>query len=109
MRVRVGVSVGALVGISVCVGMLVADGEIVAVGMYSEMDCTVRAATVLMFEMAESTRSCGSTSIGVFATLGLAMAAADTIQNRLNPTSPAESTVRGARYSLSFKRCFSYY
>jgi hypothetical protein len=103
-RVRVGIGVGVSVDISSCAGRLVSDGERVAVGINSETDCIVKAATVLMFETAESTRSCGCRAIGVLDMLGPAMAAADTMQNRLNPKPPAASTIRGARYSLSFKR-----
>jgi hypothetical protein len=105
--VRVGGGgVTVFVDTSVCV--LVFDGESVGVGIYSETESIVRAATVLMFETAESTRSCGCRAIGVRDISGPAIAAADTIQNRLNPKRPAVSTVSGARYSLIFKRDFSY-
>jgi hypothetical protein len=106
MRVRVGCRVAVSVGASVTV--LVFDGESVGVGINSETESIVNAATVLRFETAESTRSCGCRAIGVCDISGPAIAAADTIQNRLNPKRPAVSTVRGARYSLIFKRDFSY-
>ena len=57
MRVRVGRSVAVLVGRLVRVGLSEGEGEGVAVGRYSTMDSYVSAATVLMFEMAESTMS----------------------------------------------------
>jgi hypothetical protein len=90
------------------VSVLVIDAEIVAVGIYWEIDSTVSAAMVLMFEMAESTIFCGSIAAALGA-LGSVNAAADTMINRLNPKAPALSTVRGARYSLIFKREFSYF
>ena len=80
------------------------EGEIVAVGIYSATDSMVNAAIVLIFEMAESTKSCGWISIDSLDTLGPEIAAAATIQNRLNPTTPEPSTVRGPRYSLIFNR-----
>lgn len=108
MRVRVGVGCSVAVSVGASVTVFVFDGESVAVGMNSESESRVKAATVLIFETAESTRSWGCRSIGVLDTLGPAMAAADTMQNRLNPKPPAVSTIRGALYSLSFKRDFSY-
>lgn len=107
-RVRVGIRLGVLVNKAVGEETLVSESETVGVGMYSAIDSTVSAATVLMFEMAESTSPWGLIAIGVLAIPGPATAAADTMQNRLNPTSPDVSTVRGARYSLMFKGDFSY-
>lgn len=110
IRVRVGVNVvvTVLVGVSVWVKVLVGDGEIVAVGIYSATDSRVNADIVLIFEMAESIRSCGSMARGVLDTLGPEIAAADTIQNRLKPTTPDASTVSGPRYSLIFTPEYSY-
>jgi hypothetical protein len=88
--------------------VLVGDGEIVAVGIYSATDSRVNADIVLIFEMAESIRSCGSMARGVVETLGPESAAADTIQNRLKPTTPDASTVSGPRYSLIFNPECSY-
>jgi hypothetical protein len=57
IRVRVGIKLGVSVGSSVWVSVLVFGGGIVAVGINSEIDSTVNAATVLIFETAESIRS----------------------------------------------------
>jgi hypothetical protein len=105
-RVRVGTNVAVLVlvGVSVWVSVLVFEGEMVAVGIYSATDSMVNAAIVLIFEMAESTKSCGWMSIDSLDTLGPEIAAADTIQIRLKPTTPDASTVSGPRYSLIFNR-----
>ena len=89
-----------LVSVWVSVRVLVFEGESVAVGMYSATDSIVNAASVLIFEIAESTRSCGSMSIDVLETLGPEIAAADTKQIRLKPRTPDASTVSGPRYSL---------
>jgi hypothetical protein len=83
------------------------DGESVAVGKNSATDSRVRAATVLMFEMAESTKSCGCIA-AAFGAPGLVSAAPATMQNKLKPTTPDASTVKGPLYSLIFKREFSY-
>ena len=46
--------------------------------------------------------------MGVVEAFGAEIAAAETIQKRLNPTTPDASTVRGPRYSQIFKREISY-
>jgi hypothetical protein len=101
MRVRVGGRVAVFVGDSVSVETIVFDGVMVAVGIYCETACTVSAAMVFMLETAESTMFCGSRSIdAALGVLGSARAAADTMQNKLNPTTPAVRTVSGPEYCL---------
>jgi hypothetical protein len=70
--------------------------------MNAVISTTVRATAVLIgLEKAESTISPGSIA-ETSDVPGLARAAAATIQNRLNPSAPAPSTVKGPEYSLSF-------
>jgi len=71
----------------------------VGVNMYWETTSTVIAAIVFMFEKAESTIFCGLME-ETFGTRGSAKAAAAIMQNRLNPSVPAASTVKGPLYSL---------
>lgn len=103
--IRVGVPnrVGVLDGVSVGVRVLVFDGDRVgvAVGIYWETACRVNAATVLILLIAESTISCGSRA-DVLGSRGSDNAAADMIQNRLNPKMPVMRTVKGPVYSLNF-------
>ncbi len=103
--IRVGVPkwVGVLDGVSVSVTVLVLDGVSVGVGIYCEITSTVKAAIVFMLEIAESTMFLGSRA-DVLGNFGPAKAAADTIQNRLNPRIPVMRTVKGPVYSLNFTR-----
>ena len=90
----VAVTDGVTVGCSVNVG--------VGVGMYSEISTAVSATAVLMgLEKAESTTSCAPKS-EASDLLGFTRAAAETIQIRLNPSTPAAKTVRGPEYSRIF-------
>jgi hypothetical protein len=90
----VSVTVGESVGVFVNVG--------VGVDINAVISTTVSAAAVFMgLEKAESTISCAPMP-GTLDSLGFARAAAETIQNRLNPTAPAVRTVRGPEYSLIF-------
>jgi hypothetical protein len=74
----------------------------VGVGIYSETSTAVSAAAVLMgLEKAESTISCAPI-FGALGVLGFARAAAETMQIRLKPSTPAPSTVRGPEYSRIF-------
>ena len=85
--------------ISVRDGVMEAVNVGVGVGIYSEISTAVRAAAVLMgLEKAESTISWApiSEAPGV---LGFARAAAETMQIRLNPNTPAARTVKGPEYS----------
>lgn len=100
MKTRVGVLEGAIV--SEAVGTLVSEGVRVGVEMNAVISTTVSAAAVLIgLENAESTISCGSMA-ETSDVPGFASAAAATMQNRLNPSAPAPSTVKGPEYSLSF-------
>jgi hypothetical protein len=54
---------------------------------------------VFILEKAESTMFCGLME-DKLGTRGSAKAAAETMQNRLNPSVPAASTVKGPLYSL---------
>jgi hypothetical protein len=88
----------------ISVGEGVRDSVTVSVGdgMYSEISTAVRATAVLIgLEKAESTISCAlmSESLGL---VGFARAAAEIIQIRLNPSTPAPRTVRGPEYSRIF-------
>jgi len=74
-------------------------GVLVDVGMYWEITSTVNAAMVFILEKAESTMFCGLME-DTLGTRGSAKAAAETMQNRLNPSVPAASTVKGPLYSL---------
>lgn len=74
----------------------------VGVGMYSEISMAVKATAVLIgLEKAESTISCAPRSepsdVPEFV-----RAAAETMQIRLNPSTPAARTVRGPEYSRIF-------
>ena len=105
IRVRVGRRVAVFVGGSVWVTVF--EGEGVNVGINSAMDSTVNAAMVFMFSMAESTISWGPMAIGVFDTLGPAIAAAETRQKRLKPTTPVARTVNGPAYARILTRDLS--
>lgn len=110
IRVRVGGAdvqvtnglVGVMYVISVMDGVMDAVNVGVGVGIYSEISTAVKAAAVLMgLEKAESTISCAP----IFEALGVrgfARAAAETMQIRLNPSTPAPRTVRGPEYSRIF-------
>ena len=110
-RVRVGgtgvqvmkiLAVGVFRALAVGVEMI-SSGEGVKLGMYSRISTAVIATAVLIgLEKAESTISCGSIS-DELSVLGFARAAADTMQMRLNPNTPAEKTVSGAEYLRIFK------
>jgi hypothetical protein len=110
IRVRVGGMgvqvtngrVGVMYTIAVREGVKVTVIVGVGVGIYSEISTAVKAAAVLMgLEKAESTISCAPIfdALGV---RGFARAAAETMQIRLNPSTPAPSTVRGPEYSRIF-------
>ena len=74
----------------------------IGVGRYSDSPTTVSAAIVLMgLEKAESTMSCASRS-DTSGLPGSDSAAAETMQIRLNPRTPAARTVNGAEYSRTF-------
>ena len=74
----------------------------VGVGIYSAISTAVIAAIVLIgLEKAESTISSAPSS-ETGDVLGLARAAAETIQIRLNPSTPAARMVRGPEYSRIF-------
>jgi hypothetical protein len=107
MCVRVGERVAELVGWLVSVRVLVFDGTPVAVAIYCDTASTVNAAMVFIFARAESTRFLGCRAIGVLDTLGPDMAAADTMQKKLNPKIPVARTVNGPAYSLIFTRDLS--
>ena len=110
IRVRVGGTgvqvtnglVGVMYTIAVMEGVMDAVSVGVGVGTYSEISTAVSAAAVLMgLEKAESTISCAP----IFDALcvpGFARAAAETMQIRLNPSTPAPKTVRGPEYSRIF-------
>jgi hypothetical protein len=110
IRVRVGGAdvqvinglVGVMYVIAVREGVMEAVNVGVGVGIYSEISTAVSAAAVLMgLEKAESTISCAP----IFDALGIrgfARAAAETMQIRLNPSTPAPRTVRGPEYSRIF-------
>ncbi len=108
-RVRVG---GSGVQVTKCLvgvteAMAVGEGAVcvnvgVGVGMYSEIPTSVSAAAVLMgLEKAESTISWASISEAP-GVMGFARAAAETMQIRLNPITPAARTVNGPEYSRTF-------
>ena len=106
MRVVVGIKrvgvceIVAVAGIS-SVWVNVKDAVKVGVGIYSATDSIVNATIVFRLEIAELTIFCGSMSAG--STLGVrgsVRAAADTMQNRLNPTTPVVITVKGPTYAL---------
>jgi hypothetical protein len=106
LRVRVGggrVRVGGRVAVLVSVMVGTGEGVTVSVGgdTYCVITTTVRAAIVLILETAESTMFCGWMS-ATSGTRGSVSAAAATRQNRLNPSMPAPSTVKGPRYALIF-------
>ncbi len=110
IRVRVGGTgvqvrnglVGVIYTIAVRVGVMDAVNVGVGVGIYSEISTAVSAAAVLMgLEKAESTISCAPI-FGALGVLGFARAAAETMQIRLNPSTPAPMTVRGPEYSQIF-------
>jgi hypothetical protein len=87
--------------ISVREGMTDAVKVGVGVGMYSEISTAVRAAAVLIgLEKAELTTSRAPKPGSDVP--GLARAAAETMQIRLNPRTPAARTVKGAEYSRIF-------
>jgi hypothetical protein len=110
IRVRVGGMgvqvtnglVGVMYVIAVREGVTDAVNVSVGVGIYSEISTAVKAAAVLMgLEKAESTISCAP----IFEALGVrgfARAAAETMQIRLNPSTPAPRTVSGPEYSRIF-------
>ena len=110
IRVRVGGTgvqvtnglVGVIYAIAVREGVMDAVNVGVGVGMYSEISKAVSAAAVLMgLEKAESTIS-WAPILDVLGVRGFARAAAETMQIRLNPSTPAPRTVRGPEYSRSF-------
>jgi len=74
----------------------------VVVGMYSEISIAVKATAVLIgLEKAESTISCAPISEDSDVP-GFVRAAAETMQIRLNPSTPAARTVKGPEYSRIF-------
>jgi hypothetical protein len=110
IRVRVGGAgvqvtnglVGVMYTIAVMEGVMDAVNVGVGVVIYSEICTAVSAAAVLMgLEKAESTISCAP----IFEALGVrgfTRAAAETMQIRLNPSTPAPRTVSGPEYSRIF-------
>jgi len=99
VRVMKVLAVGVSDGISVAVGCRVSVE--IGVAISSVTSTAVSATAVLMgLENAELTISSGSMSDG-FAP-GLLRAAAETMQIRLNPSTPAARTVNGAEYSRNF-------
>jgi hypothetical protein len=106
MRVLVGgmgVRLGKREAVGVFDALAVGDAVSVAVGVntYWEITSTVSAAMVFILEKAESTMFCGLME-DTLGTRGSANAAAETMQNRLNPNIPAASTVKGPLNSLIF-------
>ena len=82
-------------------GVRVSVGVRVGVDTYCVMTSTVSAATVLIFENAESTMFCGSMDTGCAASAP-AKATAETTQNKLKPRRPIIKTVNGPEYSRIF-------
>jgi hypothetical protein len=110
IRVRVGGTgvqvtnglVGVMYAIAVREGVMDAVSVGVGVGTYSEISTAVSAAAVLMgLEKAESTISCAPI-FDALCVLGFARAAAETMQIRLKPSTPAPRTVSGPEYSRIF-------
>jgi hypothetical protein len=91
--------VGVMYVIAVRVGEIVSVNVGVGVGINSAISTAVMAAIVLIgLEKAESTISPAPIS-ETGDVLGLARAAAETMQIRLNPSTPAARTVSGPEYS----------
>ena len=87
--------VEVLDGNTVTDAVALAVSEGVAVRIYSEISTTVIATAVLIgLEKAESTISCGSMS-DAWVVPGFMRAAAEAIQKRLKPNTPAAMTVKG--------------